>query len=192
MAYVFIDTTKNLTIGLLCKEFNWLSYNYYENSKSSQIVHFEIYNLLKKFDVSLLDLKCLFYAAGPGSYTGMRVSEGISQMFKLSGLNVYSFYHYNIPSIMGVPKGRWFSNAFKNECFIHNWNMGQKNQNLISHEDFKVFADDFSYFIDSENSTDLIIKNNPKDFFRLVYESKSQESTYYYREISDEFKVNFK
>ena len=79
--YLFIDTTKDVTVGLVDNNFEWLEYEYFKDAKGSALIHKCIYEQLEKQNKTIDDLVGVLQVAGPGSYTGMRVSEGVSQIF---------------------------------------------------------------------------------------------------------------
>ena len=49
MHYLFLDSTLGLTVGLLDSSFAWVELKNLESKKPSEIIHAEIFNLLKKF-----------------------------------------------------------------------------------------------------------------------------------------------
>ena len=78
---LFLDTTFGITVGLLDDQNEWLDYSFVDGQKGSAVIHKIILDLLEKNNLSIKNVKALFQIAGPGSYTGMRVSDGISQIF---------------------------------------------------------------------------------------------------------------
>ena len=69
--YLFIDTTKDITVGLLNREFEWIEYEFFENAKGSALIHKCIYDQLERQNIGLDNIEGLVQLAGPGSYTGM-------------------------------------------------------------------------------------------------------------------------
>ena len=190
MSTLFIDTTKFITIGLLDSEFKWLDYSRFDELKASAAVHFKIYEVLKRHDLQIEKLDQIIYMAGPGSYTGMRVSEGMADIFKMAKIPVYSFYHFQVPSMLNIECGVWKSDAFKNEVFLYRWSSENHSQKLIKKEE-DDYSDYYCSFndIDTIGSTDLMIKDNSNTILKLVVEKKLKEKLYYYRSIDDEYKV---
>ena len=190
MSTLFIDTTKFITIGLLDNEFKWLDYSRFDELKASAAVHFKIYEVLKKHNLQIEELEQIIYMAGPGSYTGMRVSEGMADVFKMARIPVYSFYHFQVPTMLNIESGIWKSDAFKNEVFLYQWDREAYSQRLIKKEEDK-FSDYYCSFnnIDTIGSTDLMIKDKSSIILKLVVEKKLKEKLYYYRSIDDEYKV---
>ena len=80
--YLFVDTTDKITFGLLDDQFQWKEYFYDPKMVISTKIHLLIHEVLKKYELTFSDLNSIIYCAGPGSYTGMRVSEGISQILQ--------------------------------------------------------------------------------------------------------------
>ncbi len=201
MAYLFVDTSELLIVGLLNDKFDWLEYHELRDKKSSALIHALIYELLEKHKVKLKDILGFIQVAGPGSYTGMRVSEGISQVLDWQDIKVNSFYHFEVPSLLEVKKGSWISRAFKGEAFIYSWNAEKENQELILLDDASKrieseqsdFYTHFAGNFESElNYTSEMIKNNSKELFPLVLSQNLQREPFYYRSLEKEFKVSKK
>lgn len=190
--FLFIDTTKAITVGILNKDFQWISYEFFPDAKGSALIHKIIHDQYKKHDLKLLETKALIQVAGPGSYTGMRVSEGISQIFDWQGFETYSFYHYEVPKILGVSKGIWLANAFKGEYFIYKWDANEEKSNLIKKDDFSLNSDEklFSSFELEEfelNLTSELIKNDSQLLFKKVISENMKKTLYYYRTLEEEY-----
>ena len=67
----------------------------------------------------------VFTIAGPGSYTGVRLAAGITQILELvENLQVFSFYHFQVPQLLGMGEGIWMCPAFKGEYFFFNCGSG--------------------------------------------------------------------
>ena len=133
---LFVDTTKGLTFGILDNEFNWLDFRHKEEQKVSAQIHFDLFECLERNKIQIEQIQGLFYISGPGSYTGMRVAEGIGDLFELEKKNVYSFYHFDIPLLCGQPEGVWATEAFKKEYFVYEWNDKNKEHRLMDKDDF--------------------------------------------------------
>lgn len=194
MHSLFIDSTAGLIIGLLDANYSWLEYTVLDAKKPSEVIHFELFSLLKKYNLKLTNVQC-FISSGPGSYTGMRLSEGLAQVFELEGMKVLSFYHFDIPRFMGVEKGFWISNAFKGQVFIYNWNRDLIEKNLVNQSAFVVENSELGYTLDvtvspfeSFKSTKELIKNHPKDIFSKINLMNLRVQPYYFRPLEEEFK----
>jgi tRNA threonylcarbamoyladenosine biosynthesis protein TsaB len=201
MASLFVDTSELLIIGLLDEQFNWLEYQELKDKKSSAVIHALIYEMLGKYDLKLKDVKSYFQVAGPGSYTGMRVSEGISQVLDWQEMDVYSFYHFEVPKILGESEGAWISSAFKGEAFIYSWNGSEVEKELIQQDSLtdrlvKLALPVFTHFegnfdLDSK-LTSMMIKDNSAELFTKIVEQNLKRSPFYYRTLEKEFKVSKK
>lgn len=192
MTTLFIDTTKYITVGLLDKDLNWLGYSFYKELKASAAIHFKIDSLLKAHDLSIQEVDQIIYMAGPGSYTGMRVSAGIAQVFDFSGLKTYSIFHYEIPQILDIKEGHWYSDAFKKEDFLYTWNSEETKSELIS-KDKNSKNEGFYTAFNFEKpslSTDIMIRDNSKDIFSHILKTKPKRELYYYRPLEKEFGSN--
>jgi tRNA threonylcarbamoyladenosine biosynthesis protein TsaB len=194
--YLFLDTTKDMTIGLLDESLTWLDYHYYPDAKSSATIHLHIHNILKKQNKEISDVKALFQLAGPGSYTGMRVSEGISQIFQWQNITTYSFYHFNIPAILGHNSGTWINNAFKGELFIYHWDTDGSKVELVAVSELhnvvlknKVLYTSFAneMFPEAILTKNLIFDNSPQ-LFNYLIKNTIRNPIYYYRSIEEEYR----
>lgn len=194
MHSLFVDSTSGLVIGLLDSKFNWVEYKSLDEKKPSEIIHFEIFNLLKKYNLELLNMRC-FVSSGPGSYTGMRLSEGLAQVFELSQMQVYSFYHFDVPRLSGVLKGFWATNAFKGQVFIYNWDGDNVDKQLVEKDSFAIVDKTLGFTLDESDSsfaglatTRDLIKNESAKIFSNVFEQKLRVPPYYFRSLEEEFR----
>ncbi len=193
MHYLYLDTTNGLTIGLLNRDLHWLAFETRDEKKPSEVVHTLINEQLVKNNLKINDIT-LITIAGPGSYTGMRLSEGIAQMFKVSGIKILSFFHFEVPAIVGIASGKWISPAFKGELFIYGWDGEIVNKELVREGDIQLPKEFYSnqkfkneYLI--INTTNLI-QQNPKKVFEYVLGRNEFFPAYYFRSLEEEFKQN--
>lgn len=191
---LFLDTTDKVTFGILSPENKWIKYYQFETMRSSDILYEKIFAELKDLKLKFSDIGKLFLASGPGSYTGMRIGEGVAQILEWYGHTVESFYHFEVPKVVGVKRGLWFSNAFKGEIFVHTWGESNLEKGLFSEEDFNKikskFSEDeiFSRASSGINSSDLLIESNSKSFFKDLSLKSERLKPFYYRDLSEEFK----
>jgi tRNA threonylcarbamoyladenosine biosynthesis protein TsaB len=207
MKILFLDSTHNLSLGLLNESFEWRDYRYFGEGKSATKLHQCLYSLLKDHNLKLKDLDLAVQVAGPGSYTGMRVSDGFFQSLKLFGLKTNSIYHFDVLPLLKVDNAFWISNAFKGEIFSYKINKNQIVQNLCSEKDFltdlNVASDQnfYTHFIDAFSptfktwaldkniqETSKLIKSNSNKIFSQIIDSNFEKSLFYYRQIDQEFK----
>ncbi len=192
--YLFIDTTFEITIGLLDKNFDWLEYQHIQSNKSSAVVHKMVFDLLEKNGLKVVALDGVFFSAGPGSYTGMRVSEGIKDIFEWQGIKVNSFYHFDIPQLSGESSGQWVSKAFKGEYFVFEWDEKEEKRFFIKESELDDFIkekhiyshEDFGDNCNTDLTRDLIHKNS-EQIFSLILKNNLVKSLYYYRTLDQEF-----
>ncbi len=194
---LFLDTTFGITVGLLNNENEWLDYEFIEGQKGSAVIHKLIKDLLDKNDLDIESVSILFQIAGPGSYTGMRVSDGISQIFNWQNIKTFSFYHFDIPRIVGVESGVWFANAFKGEVFLYSWSGESFDKKLLKEQEaFNMLKDSdipiFSSFTNDKaifeySLTKELIHENCKLVFSYIEEANIQKELYYFRTIDEEF-----
>lgn len=195
MHSLFVDSTSGLVIGLLDSNYTWVEYMSLDEKKPSEIIHFEIFNLLKRHNLKLSDMQC-FVSSGPGSYTGMRLSEGLAQIFELSNTPVFSFYHFDVPGLSGVTKGFWATNAFKGQVFIYNWNGDVVEKHLINKDAFEIENVECGFTLDTSTdplflnltSTKNLIREKAFEIFSKVCAKKLRKEPYYFRSLDEEFR----
>ncbi|MDO9183562.1 MAG: hypothetical protein Q7U04_14205 [Bacteriovorax sp.] len=194
MHSIFLDSTSGLVIGLLDSNYSWLEYMSLDEKKPSEIIHFEIFNLLKKYNLKLFEMKC-FISNGPGSYTGMRLSEGLAQVFELNKMDVYSFYHFNVPALSGVQQGFWATNAFKGQVFVYSWNGESSEKYLVNKDDYEVENEKIGFTLDTKDpffsnliSTTKLIKDKSSEIFSKISTIKMRVNPYYFRSLDEEFR----
>lgn len=195
MSYLYIDTTDFITIGLLDSEFKWLNYEFLESKKSSEVLHYKIFEMLNEKNLDIKNISGVIYAAGPGSYTGMRVSQGFVDILKLEGIPIYSFYHFEIPKMLNIKSGIWFSKAFKGETFQYSWSSEKSQIELIKTEEFlKLNLANPDLYSSHFQENFLVVETNKMLFesshiiMKYLVENKMDKELYYYRELEDEFK----
>lgn len=194
MNSIFIDSTSGLEIGLLDSKFNWVEYHALDEKKPSEVIHTEIYQLLGRHNLDTKNVR-LFVTSGPGSYTGMRLSEGLAQIFEMSGNQVFSFFHFEVPSLIGIQKGFWMTNAFKGQVFVYSWNPDGHEKNLVNKSEFKLLHDQNGFTLDNtdplfsglKTTKDLIHKEAHK-LFSKVFELRMRVPPFYFRTLEEEFR----
>ncbi|MBL6989376.1 MAG: hypothetical protein ISR65_06345 [Bacteriovoracaceae bacterium] len=188
--YLFIDTSEVLKVGLLNEKLAWVSFKETGEKKTSSIVHKVIYEVLKDQQINFMDLGGLFFLAGPGSYTGIRVSEGIAGICTWQQLPVFSFHHFEVPQLLGHKAYIWYKNAFKGEFFAYKWDGVSCSHELIKDDALEFYLDNgvnnnYSLFTSVDTSKE-IIKSSEK-LFKVVLKDKLLRAPYYYRTLEQEF-----
>ena len=206
MLTLFLDTSSGITVGLLNKDLQWCYYNYIDSKKSSSVVHKLIKDALDDVGKSQSEINQFIQMSGPGSYTGMRVSDGISQILEWQQVQVYGIYHFQIPKVLNYSKGAWMAKAFKGEIFVHEWSTNDSEQysesymvkesNISNHleklssQSFHLFSSQSFDIIASNTAiieTKKLIEENPEKIFTHVINSKMTEPLYYFRSLEEEF-----
>lgn len=194
MHSLFIDSTSGLEIGLLDSKFNWVEYHSLDEKKPSEVIHSEVYNLVKKYNLELNAMR-LFVTSGPGSYTGMRLSEGLAQIFEMSGLAVFSFFHFEVPKLCGIKQGFWATNAFKGQVFIYNWNEDESEKTLVDKKDFVIESAKLGYTLDKSDAlfeglltTKELIHKDSHALFAKVLKLQLRVPPFYFRTLEEEFR----
>ncbi len=195
MSYIFIDTTSGVHLGLWSKEKSWISFNSYETARGSTILHSKIFEILEKNNVLIKNLHGVIQISGPGSYTGMRLSAGLTDILNWQGMTTLGIYHYEIPSLVGIAEGNWVCKAFKNEYLCYTWNKNGNSKELLTKEQMinKINSETYTHH-QSEWSFDLkvkssleLLKDKADDLFAIVIKQKLNRELYYFREIAQEF-----
>lgn len=195
MLTLFVDTTFGITVGVLDENNSWKSYQFVNSNKSSSIVHKMIKDRLEEVGKDETAISKLIQVSGPGSYTGMRVSDGISQVFEWQNIETYAFYHFQVPRLLGFEQGLWVSKAFKGEIFCHYWNESESKNYLIKEqelegileEDREIFTSHGQDFVSKSTQTSILIKEKSLELFKTILHNKLKEPLYYYRSLEDEF-----
>lgn len=200
MAHLFVDSTYDLTLGLLKDDFSWAKFVTFPNQKASEILQLETLNLCTQEGIDVSELKSVISVSGPGFYTGLRLSEGFVDVLKLSGIQGYSFYSYEALALLGIVNANWVTKAYRGEYFIHS---GGENI-LIPSKELKDFVVDKSHFyIHSDKAIDdlgrecmpdaistiELIGKHP-EILRLMVENNFQRESYYFRAPEDEFRTS--
>jgi tRNA threonylcarbamoyladenosine biosynthesis protein TsaB len=202
---LFIDSTYDLTLGLLADDLNWLDLRHHKGQKSSAILQKEIYEMCLASGLKANEVKGLITIAGPGFYTGLRLSEGFADIFKFLNIPCFSFYSYEIPSFLGRDKGVWMTKAYRGEYFFHHWSGSDSKNVLITSSELPGYLEKIEeVFIHSASSLDeLALKHIRKykttydlmrveapGLFQKVIEQKLSRESFYFRAPEDEFRVS--
>ncbi len=206
MVSLFVDTSHYLVVGLLTEKFEWIEYHQSKETKGSAHIHRMIYEQLQSHDLTFADIEIFFQVAGPGSYTGIRLSEGIAQILEMEKIRTYSFYHFDIPRYLGVPAGNWIVRAYKGEIFNYRWDENGQNETLMAENDsFNNLPDDilFSHYkgpiedLQSQmgleptsqliESSKMLYESSEKLFFKIV-SFDIHNPPYYFRSLDNEFR----
>ncbi len=139
---LFIDSSDNLTLGLLNEQLEWVEFKTMASRKSSGVFHGLVEELLSSKNTDIFNLDRVFYAAGPGSYTGIRLVEGFSQILRWRGVKTNSFYLFEIPKMLGEKSGIWVSEAYKGELFLYHWDGETTSTKLLKKEDALTYLND--------------------------------------------------
>lgn len=201
MSYLFIDSTYELTLGVLDDGLNWLSFERENAQKASQVIQTKVYELLSKHNLKPENLSGIITVNGPGFYTGLRLAEGFSDVFSFFGVKQFSFYSYEIPLWCGYESGTWFTKAYRGEYFFYRWNKSENSQELMATKDLTI--GEGQVFIHSPASLDTLssgLIQNPIETFELLKSSPqkifphvvsgSKRELFYFRAPEDEFKAN--
>lgn len=201
MSYLFIDSTYELTLGVLDDGLKWLSFDRELGQKASQIIQKKAFELLSKHSLKPDNLQGIITVNGPGFYTGLRLAEGFSDVFSFFGVKQFSFYSYEIPLWCGYQQGTWFTKAYRGEYFFYRWNGESNFHELQATKDLKI--GEGQYFIHSPSSLDTLssgLIHNPVETFNLLRDfpekifphviSGMKREPFYFRAPEDEFKAN--
>jgi tRNA threonylcarbamoyladenosine biosynthesis protein TsaB len=204
---LFVDSTYDISLGLLNEDLEWLEFSTFKDQKASSIIQKETYELLERLKFNIKDLSRIVTVAGPGFYTGLRLSEGFADVLKFSGIQHQSFFSYTLPKMMKVKSGVWMTKAYRGEYFFHIWNESESKNELISTKELpnylanlnqeSIFVhslsalDDFSRgFLNKYHTTSDVLRLQPQNVFEFILKNNLKEESYYFRAPEDEFKVS--
>ena len=201
-ASLYIDSSEHLVIGLLGEDGKWIDFLDTKERKGSGILHGLLHELLENKGLNFKDLDLVYFTAGPGSYTGMRLGEGLCQVLEMDGVKINSFYHFDVPALLGEESGVWISKAFKREIFVYQWSDEESKTGLIPESDLSNAIEGwrqeglplfthFSGLIDQEliSTADMIQEQSDK-LFSTILKHDERKRPYYYRTDEKEFKVS--
>lgn len=202
MTTLYIDSSHFLTLGLLNEKFEWIDYCEYREKKTSSILHVELLDLLTRNQLSTDSLTQVIEAAGPGSYTGMRVAEGLCQILEWQGRVCRSFYHFEVPRLCGHTHGVWIAKAFKGEIFCYHFNNAHEETQFIKEVELESFRQKwqseglliFGHYRDDIEGLDFLssylIYESPAQVLGAVWKRGERKGPYYFRPLELEFKVS--
>jgi tRNA threonylcarbamoyladenosine biosynthesis protein TsaB len=205
LASLFVDTTYDITLGLLDASPNWLALNKFEGQKVSSVLQKETFRLCQEHQSTPDQLQVLYTVAGPGFYTGLRLAEGLADVFSFFGIAHYSFYSYEIPLMCGYQTGVWVTKAYRGEYFFHHWKNDQSRNVLIAASDLPGYdLTEENVFIHSDTalddalrsrlmspiSTHDLLRQHPQTIFSQVLGHKTKQESFYFRAPEDEFRVS--
>jgi tRNA threonylcarbamoyladenosine biosynthesis protein TsaB len=206
LSYLFVDSTYDITLGILDDDFRWIEFKKFTGQKASIILQTETHKLFELHGLKAKDIKGLFTIAGPGFYTGLRLSEGLSDVFKFFNIPHISFYSYEVPWWCGHKKGAWFTKAYRGEYFLHRWREQDVSSELIDVKNVqeKLMSLEVPLFIHGESSLDKLsldaiksstssmelLKTNSQNIFSLLWKNQTTRESFYFRAPEDEFRVS--
>lgn len=207
MASLFIDSTYDVTLGILDDSQGWIQFEKFANQKASAIIQTETHNLLKKAGLKVSAIDSVITVAGPGFYTGLRLSEGFADVFIFNGKKHYSFMSYEIPKITGVKAGVWMTKAYRGEYFFHLWDEAGSKNEIVSSKELEAFmknVDKSHFYIHSDSAIDELsrsmisdplktvdlLKTHSSEIFSYIIKNSLKVDSYYFRAPEDEFKVS--
>jgi tRNA threonylcarbamoyladenosine biosynthesis protein TsaB len=194
---LFIDSTYELTLGLLDEGHRWQSFAQFPNQKASQLLQREVFNMCEAKGFKVKDLRSVVWLAGPGFYTGLRLSEGFVDVLKYFSIPSFSFYSHEIPAFCGVNNATWITRAYRGEYFVHR----DEATTLYATKDLPDFEE---VYIHTESAIDDVIrahskrristldllKGDPRPIFSNVISRKLNRESYYFRAPEDEFRTS--
>lgn len=199
MSSLFLDTSNKITYGLLDDSLNWVRYESNEDAKASKVLHSLVYDLLSENNLDIKKLDEIFYLSGPGSYTGVRVAQGFSEIIDWQNVDVYSCRHFDLPRILGKSEFYFISKAFKQEYFLYHFKEGGEIEKLVKEDEgnliikeiteksIPLYSSEESFYNIAQSTYDLI-KENSNKIFETMKSQKMKSEVYYYRSLDQEFK----
>lgn len=158
MSVLFIDSSYDITLGLLDEGMEWRDFRIFRGQRASSTLQTETHQLLKDYGLKMKDLTRVVTIAGPGFYTGLRLSEGFSDVTSFFSIPHNSFYSYDIPFMTGVKEGAWVTKAYRGEYFIYRWVDGSSETKLVDARELINHKFPQNIFIHSDISLDEKLK----------------------------------
>jgi tRNA threonylcarbamoyladenosine biosynthesis protein TsaB len=204
LAILYVDTTYDITLGLLDEKLEWLSFKRYQGQKVSSVLQLETFHMCQEHQLKPSELNAVVTVAGPGFYTGLRLSEGLADVFTFFGIPHYSFYSYEVPAMLGVSSGAWVTKAYRGEYFFHHWSGPDSTNELISAKELTAHPLAHAAYVHSDSALDQalldrfpgristfeLLKHGPSPVFTKVLAEKMRRESFYFRAPEDEFRVS--
>lgn len=204
MSALYVDSSYDITLGLLDENLGWLDLRTFRGQRASNTLQSETHRLLEDHQKKFRDVSALFNIAGPGFYTGLRLSEGFSDVAIFFQIPDFSFYSYEIPRWLGWTEGTWITKAYRGEYFVYQWQGTANSSKLLTSKELDDFSVSGEIFIHSETSLDEklkaltksavstteLLRRNPANIFREVMAQRLHRESFYFRAPEDEFRMN--
>lgn len=204
MSALYVDSSYDITLGLLDDNLGWLDLRTFKGQRASSTLQTETHRLLKDHKQKMSELSSVISVAGPGFYTGLRLSEGFSDVTSFFGIPHFSFYSYEIPNWLGSENGTWLTKAYRGEYFVYQWSGSKGETKLLTAKELENYSPVGQVFIHSETSLDEKLKNltaeavstndllkkSPEKVFRKICSENLVRDSYYFRAPEDEFRMN--
>ena len=191
-------------MGVLDDSLKWLDFRRFEGKKGSSTLQREVDRMLSELKIDPKTLKSVVTVAGPGFYTGLRLSEGFADVLSFFGIPHFSFFTYQIPVWTGTVQGSWMTKAYRGEYFFFDWKGGNHTISLIADSELENHLKQYQgIFVHSEKALDEkslalipphiktidLLKAHPEKIFGQVLAQKLKFDSYYFRAPEDEFRV---
>lgn len=189
-----IDTSSSVSVALFDKDLNFLDKKESKELKSSKVLHRLVYDMYQEKGLKVQDLKEVFYCAGPGSYTGLRLAKGFAEVFSLEGVEIKGFWYQDYLKEKNDKSSILLANAFKNEIYVFKdfHESLEELENLpeiINQEDYKCFSINdlrLKSEIKISEAKDLVFKDINNQTIHVLRKLPSRE-IFYYRSLEEEF-----
>ncbi len=162
--------------------------SFFTDEKPSKFLFKKISDFLENNNLEMDLVDSFYFCKGPGSYTGLRISDSLQKYLELQNLKVKTYFNYQILNVLDE-NYVFVSNAFKDEFFL------AKKSDKISYQ--KVKKDLLSDYISSEKivSFDSFDRNyfnlfNDKIFKFINFidnEMSDAKKIFYYRTLEEEY-----
>jgi tRNA threonylcarbamoyladenosine biosynthesis protein TsaB len=195
MHYLYLDSSHELAFGIFDVNLRkWIDFKRIEGAQNSKILHYELHKILELHKLKFSQLEAVIINSGPGSYTGMRLTEGLAQILEWQKISVLSFYHFQVPEILDIEDYYWISTAFKGEWFIYS--SSDSSKKLIRDAELSNFIDQHQPIYTNYDvkkigllETSELIHSNFEKVINYLLQNTLRETVYYFREAEVEFKT---
>jgi tRNA A37 threonylcarbamoyladenosine modification protein TsaB len=175
MISLFIDTSYKLQLGLEKDDvFSHAEMSEPHSARVSSSVHWEIHQLLEKYQTLFSEIDSLIFCIGPGFYTGLRVSLGLANHFSLLNKKVYFYEFHKLPFYCGFQHYIWCAKAYRGEYFLAEVSPEGVTTKLLSALDLKHWGEENK----KELANSVAFYPSPEAFDPVL-----QEMSSFFREI---------
>ncbi len=184
--YLIIDTSEACKVWFFFKGELEKTLNLKE--RPSVVLFESIHQILDEYSLDIREIERFYFCKGPGSYTGLRISEGLEQYLRMNKINCSGFYSFEILNLFDS-NYCYLSNAFKNEYFFA-WKDKDIKYKKIKKEFLEQEIGELEVISSNclEKTYDKFINDKIVDFLNYLKNENKVKEVFYYRSLDEEYK----